>query len=84
MRDHPEIAVRRFAGVDEKGRCSRRGKRRGNLLGDVAALADASHDDAAADGLEPAASSECRGHGTGNFVGKLRKAFGSKIERPER
>ena len=51
---HAEIAVARFAGVDEERRRPRRGQRRRDLAADVAALAHAHHDDAAAAGEDRA------------------------------
>ena len=47
-RDHPEVAVRRFGGMHEERRRAGRRQRRGELARDVARLADAGHDDAAA------------------------------------
>ena len=47
-RDHAEIAVAGFGGMDEEGRGAGAGQRRGDLAGDVARLADAADHDAAA------------------------------------
>ena len=47
--DHAEIAVIGFGRMDEEGRRAGRGQRRGDLRADMAALADAGHDDAAGD-----------------------------------
>ena len=53
-RDHAEVAVRGFARMHEKRRRSGRREGGGDLLADMTALADAGHDDAAADGDQPA------------------------------
>src|SRR5581483_9867874 len=45
--DHAEVAVRRFAGMHEKGRRAGGGERGGNLAADVAGLAHADDHDAA-------------------------------------
>ena len=45
--DHPEVAVDRLGGVEEEGGGARRGERRGDLLADDPALADAGDDDPA-------------------------------------
>ncbi len=49
--DHPEVAVDRLGRVQEERGRARRGERRGDLLADDAALADARDDDAAGRGL---------------------------------
>ena len=49
--DHPEVAVDRLGRVQEEGGRAGRGERRGDLLADDAALADARHDDAPGGGL---------------------------------
>ena len=46
-RDHAEIAVAGFGGVDEEGRRAGRGQRRGDLARDMAGLAQPGDDDAA-------------------------------------
>ena len=51
---HAEIAVARFAGMDEERRRPRRGQRRRHLAADVAALAHSHHDDAPAAGEDRA------------------------------
>ena len=53
-RHHAEIAVARLAGVDEERRRAGRRQRRRDLAADVAALAHAHHDDAAAAGEDRA------------------------------
>ena len=53
-RDHAEIAVARLGRMHEEGRRAGRGEGGGDLLADVAALADAGDDDAAARSLEDA------------------------------
>ena len=53
-RDHPEVAVTGFGRMHEEGWRSRAGQRRGDLAPDVAGLADAADDDAAAAGEDQA------------------------------
>lgn len=64
--------MRRFGGVDEEGGCARGGEGGGDLLADVAALADAGDDDAAARVLDAVDGlGEGVGEGGGNGASKL-------------
>ena len=84
-RDHPEIAVRRFARMHEK--CGRPGRReRGrDLLPDVAALADAGDDDASLDRNETAHRLlERSGEIAVQFACELNEPFRLEVERPHR
>ncbi len=84
-RDHAEIAVRGFARMHEEGRRAGRGKGRGDLLADVAALADAGDDDPALDGDETANRiCERLGERTVDFGRKLRQAFVLECQRAQR
>ena len=54
-RDHADVAVDRFGGVQEERRAARAGERRCDLVADVAGLAHAGDDDAARAGEQQVA-----------------------------
>ena len=74
--------MRRLAWMDEECRCSRRSKCGGDLLTDMAALADAGHDHAAFDGYQAAHRIFERGSQRPfKLFGKPDQAFGFKAKR---
>ncbi len=77
--------MRGFARMNEKRRRARRGKGRGDLLADVAALADAGDDDAALDGHQAAHGFiERSGKRSVEILGELGQTLALEVERAHR
>ena len=83
--DHAEVAVRGLGRVYEKGWAAGRGKGGRDLLADVAALADAGDDDAAASRAQDAQRvTERPAHGADKSRAQLAEALAFEIERSQR